>query len=29
MRTAVVRVNIDPAGLLAPAQLRHGMASLL
>ena len=29
MRTAVVRVNIDPAGLLAPAQLRHGMAALL
>lgn len=29
MRTAVVRVNVDPAGLLTPAQLRHGMTELL
>lgn len=29
MRTAVVRVNIDPQGVLTPAQLRDGMAALL
>ena len=28
MRTAVVRVDVDPAALLAPAQLREGMATL-
>ena len=28
MRTAVVRVNVDPDGVLAPAQLRDGMAAL-
>jgi hypothetical protein len=28
MRTAVVRVAVDPAGDLAPAQLTHGMARL-
>jgi hypothetical protein len=28
MRTAVVRVNVDPAGELTPAQLRDGMAAL-
>jgi hypothetical protein len=28
MRTAVVRVDVDPAGLLSPAQLRDGMAAL-
>ncbi|MDT5114842.1 MAG: hypothetical protein QOE30_581 [Mycobacterium sp.] len=29
MRTAVVRVNVDPEGMLTPAQLRDGMAALL
>lgn len=29
MRTAVVRVNVDPDGGLTPAQLREGMAALL
>ena len=29
MRTAVVRVNVDPDGTLTPAQLREGMAVLL
>ncbi len=29
MRTAVVRVNVDPASALTPAQLHEGMASLL
>jgi hypothetical protein len=29
MRTAVVRVNIDPETVLTPAQLRDGMALLL
>jgi hypothetical protein len=29
MRTAVVRVNVDPVGMLTPAQLRDGMAALL
>lgn len=29
MRTAVVRVNVDPGSVLAPAQLRDGMATLL
>jgi hypothetical protein len=29
MRTAVVRVNVDPTGALTPAQLREGMAALL
>ena len=29
MRTAVVRVNVDPPGLLTPAQLDEGMAALL
>ncbi|WP_406814152.1 hypothetical protein [Mycobacterium sp. M23085] len=29
MRTAVVRVNVDPDGALTPAQLREGMAALL
>ncbi|SON60791.1 hypothetical protein MSIMFI_02292 [Mycobacterium simulans] len=29
MRTAVVRVNVDPTGVLTPAQLREGMAALL
>jgi hypothetical protein len=29
MRTAVVRVNVDPAGALTPAQLEEGMGSLL
>ncbi|MEM6106099.1 hypothetical protein AAHS21_07490 [Mycobacterium sp. 050272] len=29
MRTAVVRVNVDPEGVLTPAQLRDGMAALL
>ena len=28
MRTAVVRVGVDPAGELAPAQLTDGMARL-
>lgn len=28
MRTAVVRVNVDPAGRLTPAQLRDGTATL-
>ncbi|CAM4180234.1 hypothetical protein MB901379_04136 [Mycobacterium basiliense] len=28
MRTAVVRVNVDPTGVLAAAQLRQGMAAL-
>lgn len=28
MRTAVVRVNVDPPGLLTPAQLGQGMAAL-
>jgi hypothetical protein len=28
MRTAVVRVNVDPSGLLTPAQLRQGMTVL-
>jgi hypothetical protein len=29
MRTAVVRVNVDPGGVLTPEQLRQGMAGLL
>jgi hypothetical protein len=29
MRTAVVRVNVDPKGLLTAEQLRDGMAALL
>ncbi|MGB8390578.1 hypothetical protein [Mycobacterium sp.] len=29
MRTAVVRVNVDPSGVLTAAQLREGMAALL
>jgi hypothetical protein len=29
MRTAVVRVNVDPDSVHAPAQLREGMAALL
>ena len=29
MRTAVVRVNVDPSGLLTAAQLSQGMATLL
>jgi hypothetical protein len=29
MRTAVVRVNVDPESVLTPAQLRDGMALLL
>jgi hypothetical protein len=29
MRTAVVRVRIDPSGLLTPAQLDQGMSTLL
>ncbi len=29
MRTAVVRVNVDPKSVLTPAQLRDGMALLL
>jgi hypothetical protein len=29
MRTAVVRVNVDPASVLTPAQLRDGMSALL
>ncbi|SPM34603.1 hypothetical protein MRAB57_2423 [Mycobacterium rhizamassiliense] len=29
MRTAVVRVHVDPDGVLTPAQLRDGMAALL
>lgn len=29
MRTAVVRVNVDPKSVLAPVQLRDGMAALL
>jgi hypothetical protein len=29
MRTAVVRVNVDPDNALAPAQLTEGMAALL
>ncbi len=29
MRTAVVRVNVDPSGLLTPAQLDQGMRTLL
>lgn len=29
MRTAVVRVNVDPDGGFTPAQLREGMAALL
>jgi hypothetical protein len=29
MRTAVVRVNVDPGGVLTPQQLREGMAALL
>jgi hypothetical protein len=29
MRTAVVRVNVDPDGVHAPARLREGMAALL
>jgi hypothetical protein len=29
MRTAVVRVNVDPESMLTPAQLRDGMAALL
>ncbi len=28
MRTAVVRVDVDPLALLAPDQLREGMATL-
>lgn len=28
MRTAVVRVNVDPSGLLTPAQLDEGMRTL-
>jgi hypothetical protein len=29
MRTAVVRVNVDPSGVLTPAQLDQGMSTLL
>ncbi|OBC01276.1 hypothetical protein [Mycobacterium sp. 852002-40037_SCH5390672] len=29
MRTAVVRVNVDPESVLTPAQLRDGMVALL
>jgi len=29
MRTAVVRVNVDPESVLTPAQLRDGMAALI
>jgi hypothetical protein len=29
MRTAVVRVNVDPSGLLTPAQLDQGMSIIL
>jgi hypothetical protein len=29
MRTAVVRVNVDPTSVLTPAQLEEGMGSLL
>ncbi|OBJ09591.1 hypothetical protein A5659_17635 [Mycobacterium sp. 1165196.3] len=29
MRTAVVRVNVDPESVLTPARLRDGMAALL
>ncbi len=29
MRTAVVRVNVDPESVLTPAQLRDGMTALL
>jgi hypothetical protein len=29
MRTAVVRVNVDPESVFTPAQLRDGMAALL
>jgi hypothetical protein len=29
MRTAVVRVNVDPSGVLTPSQLDHGMTKLL
>jgi hypothetical protein len=29
MRTAVVRVNVDPSGLLTPAQLDQGISALL
>jgi hypothetical protein len=29
MRTAVVRVNVDPSGVLTPAQLGQGMTALL
>jgi hypothetical protein len=29
MRTAVVRVNVDPSGALTPAQLDRGMTALL
>ncbi len=29
MRIAVVRVNVDPSGLLTPAQLDQGMSTLL
>ncbi|OBI14086.1 hypothetical protein A5712_03945 [Mycobacterium sp. E2327] len=29
MRTAVVRVNVDPSGVLTPEQLGHGMTALL
>ncbi|MEB3979902.1 hypothetical protein OQ968_01335 [Mycobacterium sp. 663a-19] len=29
MRTAVVRVNVDPGSVLTPEQLRDGMAALL
>ena len=29
MRTAVVRVDVDPSGLLTPAQLDQGMSTLL
>jgi hypothetical protein len=29
MRTAVVRVNVDPESVSTPAQLRNGMAALL
>jgi hypothetical protein len=29
MRTAVIRVNVDPGGVLTPEQLRKGMAVLL
>ena len=29
MRTAVVRVDVDPSALLTPAQLRDGMATLV